>query len=152
MAWKDLTEREKYLDKGISKYGGEDSSQWRRLFNTKKTTIDRIMDFTGAESHERNFIISRIELRVKTLDLLETTDDKINDVSIITSHFDKDLKGWDKKFWEGYLNCTKDVTGAECFSIEELREKVNNYYNISLEEFANKYFNMTLKEFIKKYL
>jgi len=152
MAWNDLTEREKNLDRRISKYGGEEPSKWRELFNTKKTTIDNIMDFTGAKSYERDFIIERVESRIKALDLLDSTGGIVNDTSLLISALDEDLKDWDKNFWHGYLNCTKGIEGAEPFSIEELRSKIKRYYNISLEEFANKYFDMSLKEFIKKYL
>ncbi len=151
MAWNDLTEREKELDRGIDKYGGEDSRKWRKLFNTKKTTIDKIMDYTGAKTNERNFIIRRVELRLKTFDLLDATDDIVNDVSLLTSYLNKDLINLDKRFWEGYLNCIKGVNGAKQFSFEELRDEIKKYYNMPLEEFAHKSFNMSLQSFIKKY-
>lgn len=84
MAWSDLSEREKNLDrkitasvdyelfeKGILKYTD--------VYNLKNETIDRFMEITGATPNERDFIISRIKARLKAKGLLSRVDSQTNE-------------------------------------------------------------------------
>ncbi|MBR1784057.1 MAG: hypothetical protein IJ760_01275 [Bacteroidales bacterium] len=70
MSWTTLTEREKELDRAIDNCG--------ITLRDTRLCLHRVMRRIGARSNEADFVRERIELRLRTQQLLDRTDDFIN--------------------------------------------------------------------------
>ena len=82
MAWKDLTERQKQLDRAIDKAGV-------KIENTR-TCLSQVMSKIGAKEDEADYVLSRIQLRIRTQQILDETDDFICRTEKMLGDFVKD--------------------------------------------------------------
>lgn len=89
MSWKDLTDRQKTLDRAIEQSG-------IKLDDTKSCLV-KVMKAIGANSTEADFVRTRIDLRLKTQAALEKTDDFIRKTEAMLEQFEKDDEEWRRK-------------------------------------------------------
>lgn len=89
MAWNDLSDREKSLDRAIEACGVKlDNSQG---------CLRKVMNKIGADSSEEGFVAQRIQLRLRTQELLGETDKFIEDTEAMLERFKKDDEEWERK-------------------------------------------------------
>ena len=89
MGWNNLTDREKSLDRAIDQCGV-------RLDNSD-ACLRRVMAAIGAIASEAGFVRQRIELRLRTVALLEETDNFISRTEETMERFQKDDEEWRRK-------------------------------------------------------
>ena len=89
MAWNDLTERQKSLDRAIEACGIS--------FDGSNSCLQNVMKAIGANSSEEAFVRSRIGLRLRTQQLLSDTDSFIERTEKMLSDFEKDDEEWRRK-------------------------------------------------------
>ena len=99
MAWADLTERQKSLDKAIESCGV--------TIDSSNRCLRKVMKAIGAKDSEEAFVQSRITLRLQTQGLIDDTDRFIKDTEQMLDAFEKDDKEWERKgralgfnFWD----------------------------------------------------
>lgn len=86
MAWNDLTDRQKQLDRLIDGCGIKLSST--------NSCVEKVARAIGATSSELGFVKQRIELRLRTAALLNKTDDFIANTEKMLDQFEKDDEEW----------------------------------------------------------
>lgn len=89
MAWNDLTDRQKQLDRLIDGCGVK--------LDATNSCVERVARAIGATSGELSFVRQRIELRHRTAALLDETDAFISDTEQMLEQFEKDDEEWRKK-------------------------------------------------------
>lgn len=99
MAWNDLTERQKQLDRAIEGCGVK--------LGNSKSCLRKVMSKIGANGSEEVFVAQRIQLRLKTQALLGETDKFISDTEDMLNRFKKDDEEWERRgrnlgfnFWD----------------------------------------------------
>lgn len=99
MAWNDLTERQKQLDRAIEGCGVK--------LENSRSCLRRVMSKIGARASEEAFVAQRIQLRLKTQTLLSETDKFISDTEAMLDRFKKDDEEWERRgrnlgfnFWD----------------------------------------------------
>lgn len=89
MAWNDLTDRQKQLDRLIDGCGIK--------LNSTNSCVEKVAHAIGATSRELNFVRQRIELRLRTAALLNKTDAFISNTEQMLDQFEKDDEEWRKR-------------------------------------------------------
>ena len=89
MAWKDLTDRQKQLDRLIDGCGV-------RLDATNRC-VEKVARSIGATRDELGFVRQRIELRLRTAALLEKTDAFVANTEQMLDRFEKDDEEWRRR-------------------------------------------------------
>ncbi len=89
MAWSDLTDRQKQLDRLIDGCGVK--------LDATNGCVERVACAIGATSGELGFVRQRIELRLKTAALLDKTDAFISNTERMLHQFEKDDEEWRRK-------------------------------------------------------
>lgn len=89
MAWSDLTDRQKQLDKLIDGCGVK--------IDVTNGSIEKIACAIGATSGEIDFVRQRVELRLRTAALLDKTDKFISNTEQMLDQFEKDDEEWRRK-------------------------------------------------------
>lgn len=89
MSWNSLTDRQRALDRAIEQCG-------IRLDNSE-SCLRRVMAAIGATASEAPFVKQRIELRLRTAALLESTDDFISNTEKMLEQFEKDDEEWRRR-------------------------------------------------------
>lgn len=82
MAWNDLTDRQKQLDRLIDGCGVN--------LNSTNSCVEKVARAIGATSSELGFVQQRIELRLRTYALLDKTDAFISNTEKMSEFFEKD--------------------------------------------------------------
>ena len=86
MAWNDLTNREKLLDRAIEACGIK--------LDSSRNCLMKVMKAIGADASEEAFVKERIALRLRTQQLLDDTDNFINKTNKMLDEFEKDDARW----------------------------------------------------------
>lgn len=86
MAWSDLTDRQKQLDRAIEGCGV-------KLDNGDRC-LKKVMAAIGAHPDEAPFVKERIILRIRTQQLLNDTDSFIERTNRMLDRFQEDDKRW----------------------------------------------------------
>lgn len=89
MAWNDLTDRQKLLDKLIDGCGIK--------LNSTNSCVEKVARTIGATGGEYSFVRQRIELRLRTAALLDKTDAFISNTEQMLDQFEKDDEEWRRK-------------------------------------------------------
>ena len=89
MAWNDLTDRQKQLDRLIDGCGIK--------LNSTNSCVEKVARAIGATSSELGFVRQRIELRLKTAALLDKSDAFISNTEQMLDQFEKDDEEWRRK-------------------------------------------------------
>lgn len=89
MAWNDLTDRQKQLDRLIDNCGVQ--------LDTTNCCVEKVACAIGATSSELGFVQQRIELRLLTSALLDKTDAFISNTERMLDQFEKDDEEWRRK-------------------------------------------------------
>lgn len=89
MAWSDLTDRQKQLDKLI------DGCSIK--LNSTNSCVLKVARAIGATSRELDFVRQRIELRLRTAALLDKTDSFISNAERMLDQFEKVDEEWRSK-------------------------------------------------------
>ena len=89
MAWNDLTDRQKQLDRLIDSCGA--------LLDATNGCVEKVARAIGATSSELGFVQQRIELRLKTAALLDKSDAFISNTEQMLDQFEKDDEEWRRK-------------------------------------------------------
>ena len=89
MAWNDLTLREKQLDRLIDGCGIK--------LNSTNSCVEKVARAIGATSGEIDFVRQRVELRLRTVALLDKTDKFISITEQMLDQFEKDDEEWRRK-------------------------------------------------------
>ena len=89
MAWNDLTDRQKQLDRLIDGCGIK--------LNSTNSCVEKVARAIGATSSELGFVQQRIELRLRTSALLDKTDAFISNTERMLDQFEKDDEEWRKR-------------------------------------------------------
>lgn len=89
MAWNDLTDRQKQLDRMIESCG--------IVLDATSDCVDKVAIAVGATSSEKEFVRQRIELRLRTAALLGQVDEFVSDTERILDQFEKDDEEWRRK-------------------------------------------------------
>ena len=89
MAWNDLTLREKQLDRLIDGCGIK--------LNSTNSCVEKVARAIGATSGEIDFVRQRVELRLRTVALLDKTDEFISITEQMLDQFEKDDEEWRRK-------------------------------------------------------
>lgn len=89
MAWNDLTDRQKQLDRLIDGCGIK--------LNSTNSCVEKVARAIGATSRELDFVRQRIELRLRTAALLDKTDALISNAERMLDQFEKDDEEWRRK-------------------------------------------------------
>lgn len=89
MAWNDLTDRQKQLDRLIDGCGVK--------LDATNSCVERVVHAIGASSGELGFVRQRIELRLRTAELLDKTDTFISNTERMLDQFEKDDEEWRKR-------------------------------------------------------
>lgn len=99
MAWNDLTDRQKRLDRAIEGCGVK--------LDNSRSCLKNVMAKIGANAREESFVTQRIQLRLKAQALLEDTDQFISDTEAMLGRFKKDDEEWERRglnlglnFWD----------------------------------------------------
>lgn len=99
MAWNDLTERQKQLDRAIEECGVK--------LDNSRSCLKKVMSKIGASASEEAFVAQRIQLRLRTQALLGDTDKFISDTEAMLDRFKKDDEEWERRgrnlglnFWD----------------------------------------------------
>lgn len=89
MAWNDLTDRQKQLDRLIDSCGVQ--------LDATNGCVEKVARAIGATSCELGFVQQRIELRLRTSALLDKTDAFISNTERMLDQFEKDDEEWRKR-------------------------------------------------------
>lgn len=89
MAWNDLTDRQKQLDRLIDSCGVQ--------LDATNGCVEKVSRAIGATSSELGFVQQRIELRLRTSALLDKTDAFISNTERMLDQFEKDDEEWRKR-------------------------------------------------------
>jgi hypothetical protein len=89
MAWNDLTDRQKQLDRLIDSCGVQ--------LDATNRCVEKVARAIGATSSELGFVQQRIELRLRTSALLDKTDAFISNTEQMLDQFEKDDEEWRKR-------------------------------------------------------
>ena len=89
MAWSNLTDRQKQLDRLIDGCGIK--------LNSTNSCVEKVARAIGATSSELGFVQQRIELRLRTAELLDKTDALISNTEQMLDQFEKDDEEWRKR-------------------------------------------------------
>ena len=89
MAWSNLTDRQKQLDRLIDGCGIK--------LNSTNSCVEKVARTIGATSSELGFVQQRIELRLKTAALLDKSDAFISNTERMLDQFEKDDEEWRRK-------------------------------------------------------
>ena len=89
MAWNDLTDRQKQLDRLIDGCGVQ--------LDATNGCVEKVARAIGATSSELGFVQQRIELRLRTAELLDKTDALISNTEQMLDQFEKDDEEWRKR-------------------------------------------------------
>lgn len=99
MAWTDLTDRQKQLDRAIEGCGVK--------LDNSRSCLRKVMSKIGASASEEAFVAQRIQLRLRTNTLLGETDKFIADTEAMLDRFKKDDEEWKRRgknlgfnFWD----------------------------------------------------
>lgn len=82
MAWSNLTDRQKQLDRLIDGCGLK--------LDMTNSCVEKVARAIGATSGELSFVRQRIELRLRTVALLDKTDTFISNTERMLDQFEKD--------------------------------------------------------------
>lgn len=86
MAWNDLTNRQKLLDRAIEASGIK--------LDSSRNCLMKVMKAIGADASEEAFVKERIALRIRTQQLLDDTDQFIDKTNRMLDEFEKDDARW----------------------------------------------------------
>lgn len=86
MAWKDLTVRQKQLDRAIEGCGV--------MLENSRSCLRKVMNKIGASASEETFVAQRIQLRLRAQTILGGTDRFISDTEAMLDRFKKDDEEW----------------------------------------------------------
>ena len=86
MAWNDLTERQKQLDRAIEGCGVK--------LDGSNRCLKKVMSVIGANDDEINFVRERIALRIRTQQLINDTDAFIDRTNKTLDAFERDDARW----------------------------------------------------------
>ena len=89
MAWNDLTDRQKQLDRLIDACGVQ--------LNGSAGCAEKVARAIGATSSELAFVRERINLRLRTAALLNETDAFISNTEQMLDRFEKDDEEWRRR-------------------------------------------------------
>ena len=89
MAGSDLTNRQKQLDRMIDGCGVK--------LDATNGCVEKVACAIGATSSELGFVQQRIELRLRTAELLDKTDALISNTEQMLDQFEKDDEEWKRK-------------------------------------------------------
>ena len=89
MAWNDLTDRQKQLDRMIDGCGVK--------LDATNGCVEKVACAIGATNSEFGFLQQRIELRLKTAALLDKSDAFISNTERMLDQFEKDDEEWRRK-------------------------------------------------------
>lgn len=89
MAWNDLTDRQKQLDRMIDGCGVK--------LDATNGCVEKVARAIGATSSELGFVQQRIELRLRTSALLDKTDAFISNTERMLDKFEKDDEEWRRR-------------------------------------------------------
>ena len=89
MAWSNLTDRQKQLDRLIDNCGVQ--------LDATNSCVEKVARAIGATSSELGFVQQRIELRLRTSALLDKTDAFISNTERMLDQFEKDDEEWRRK-------------------------------------------------------
>ena len=89
MAWNDLTDRQKQLDRMIDGCGVK--------LDATNGCVEKVARSIGATSGELGFVRQRIELRLRTASLLDKTYAFISNTEQMLDQFEKDDEEWRKR-------------------------------------------------------
>jgi hypothetical protein len=89
MAWNDLTDREKQLDRLIDGCGVK--------LDATSGCVENVARAIGANSNELVFVRQRIEVRLRTAALLGEADSFISNTERTLDQFEKDDEEWRRK-------------------------------------------------------
>ena len=89
MAWNNLTDRQKQLDRLIDSCGVK--------LEATNSCIEKVARAIGATSNELTFVRQRIELRLRTAALLGETDSFISNTEQMLDKFEKDDDEWRRR-------------------------------------------------------
>ena len=89
MAWNDLTDRQKQLDRLIDGCGVK--------LDATNNCVEKVARAIGATNSELDFVCQRIEVRLRTKALLDKTDAFISNTERMLEQFEKDDEEWRKK-------------------------------------------------------
>ncbi len=89
MAWNDLTDKQKQLDRLIDGCGVD--------LDATYGCVEKVARKIGATDNEVGFVRQRIELRLKTAALLDKTDAFIASTEQMLDQFEKDDEAWRRK-------------------------------------------------------
>ncbi len=89
MAWNDLTDRQKQLDRLIDNCGVQ--------LDATNGCVEKVARAIGATSRELGFVQQRIELRLRTAELLDKTDALISNTEQMLDQFEKDDEEWRRR-------------------------------------------------------
>lgn len=86
MSWNNLTERQKQLDQAIEDCGVN--------LDGSDRCLKKVMQAVGAQPDEESFVHERIALRLHTQQLLNNTDNFIDNTNHTLDAFEKDDAHW----------------------------------------------------------
>ena len=89
MAWNNLTDRQKQLDRLIDSCGVQ--------LDATNGCTEKVARSIGATSSELGFVQQRIEQRLRTSALLDKTDAFISHTELMLDQFEKDDEEWRKR-------------------------------------------------------
>lgn len=89
MAWNDLTDRQKQLDRLIDNCGVQ--------LDATNGCVEKVARAIGATSSEFDFVRQRIELRLRTAELFDKADTFISNTERMLDQFEKDDEEWRRK-------------------------------------------------------
>ena len=89
MAWSNLTDRQKQLDRLIDGCGVK--------LDTTNSCVEYVARAIGATSSELGFVQQRIEQRLRTSALLDNTDVFISNTEQMLDKFEKDDEEWRRR-------------------------------------------------------
>lgn len=89
MTWNDLTDRQKQLDRMVDGCGVK--------LDATNGCVEKVARAIGATSGELDFLRQRIELRLKTVALLDKTDAFISNTERMLDQFEKDDEEWRRR-------------------------------------------------------
>jgi hypothetical protein len=89
MSWTDLTDRQRQLDRSIASCGIK--------LDSSSGCVNKVMKAIGANNSERDYVISRIAIRLRTQTLLTNVDEQITKAEDMLQQFEKDDKEWERK-------------------------------------------------------
>lgn len=89
MAWNDLTDRQKQLDRMVDGCGVK--------LDVTNGCVEKVARAIGATSGEIDFVRQCVELRLRTAALLDKTDKFISNTEQMLDQFEKDDEEWRRK-------------------------------------------------------